>query len=331
MNEKIEKPRTTNTLIAIGIVVLLVMVFRINNRVSRLESSVHNVNNNQMTAFHDIRMTSSQIWELTNRFDIMNSEIIQATSPSFNHQINIQNFDTETAVAEILISFNLREFAPGDMITINAINAVGQNFSTEATTSLDGRFFAYIDLPVYANYILTFTATGDMITTGELMRLDIENMLSGRFGFFANPSVSSWLNHPTRVTLWPSFTNHARNDPSLGLKELVLSLEIDDEVVQTWDLMPYLLNIDGEHVLRINEDLFFDVDTNEDIYRDATQIITRLHIIDNLGIEYEQVDIIFMSHWHDRSWASELAGVAPVPSFQFSQDFERMGRVLIVR
>ncbi|MCL2361488.1 MAG: hypothetical protein FWC73_06725 [Defluviitaleaceae bacterium] len=326
MDENNSKPKTLITLLTIAIIVLLIIVFRINRRLSHLEANISNMNNNFFNAIHDVRMIQTHIWDLSNRIDALADDITQSTMLSFDHQLQVQSYDADTATAEVLVSFNLREFTPGDMIIISARGSDGQIISEEASASQDGRFSTVMNLPLRDNFALTFATHGSTVITEGIGHIDLQDMLSGRFAFFTNQGTSSGTNQPTRVTLWPQFTNNTQGDPALEVQELVLTLETEDEVIKTWDLISY-----WHEVSRLeSEGLAFTVTAGGDISPDSQNVITRLRITDNLGIEYEQVDFLFLPYWNvHEAWA--VAGdPTPQPSFQFGGDWERMGRVLIV-
>jgi len=301
--------------------ILLITTFQSNHRISDLRWQLDTLRN-------DIHMTQSHqsgiSWDLSNRIEALREEVILLTRLSYNPHVQITGYYSETSTAAILVSFYLREISPYDTVTVTARSQDGQSFTANATMSESGRFSAPLTIPALSNYVFTFTARGEVITTGELTQLNIADALQNRFWFHIGQGQTWGHSQPTTVTLWPSLRNITEGSSALDLRALSLSLEIDGEVITTWNLLNYWIRMPGdlEYMLRMEEGLEFTIGEDSDI-TPHSEIITRLVLHDYLGIRYEQVDQHF---FHIQvNWDSN----APVPA-QEVRDWEGMGRVIIV-
>jgi len=320
-----EKPKNTNILLVIGLILMLIINLSASRRIANLESVINNINENQFATAHDIRRVASEIWELNSRLDSLGEDLTQTVSLSFGQQIQIQSYNAEATIVNVRVSFNLREFTPGDGVTITAICTEGQLIIAQASASLDGRFFAYMDLPVQESYVLTFTTAGDRVTTGEITSLNLGDMLGDRFTFYTSQGTTSGTGRPTHVNLWPSLRNYTQGNQALGIQELNLTLETDGYVAMVWDLTPYLCE-NGR--LQVEEGLGFYVSDEEGhISPDTVSTITRLTIVDNLGIRYEQIDHLFLPYWREHTNWIEAGGSSIT---QHEDDWQRIGRVRIM-
>jgi len=340
-----ERPKTIITLLMLGIAALLIVTLHTNRRVASLEAIMRQMDVHQHLTMGNTQNINTTIWDLSGRVDALSEEIMQAARLSFNQQVLIQSYDREMATAEVLVSFYLREYTPGDVVSVIAAGQGGQVYSAYANTgaSTPGRFMATIALPVQDNYIFTFATYGDTVTTGELTQLNLADMLCGRFTFFTNQSQTRGPNQPTTVTLWPEFRNDTQGNPALEVVSLMLLLEADGEVIRTWDIMPHWDDLDGygtgwfvDHmgvrVLRLStreEGLSFTFGHGVGEVDPSATLMTRLVVYDNLGLRYEQVDQVF-AYWagHD-SWGTyTTAETREVP--WPDADWANLGRMRIV-
>jgi len=321
-------------LLLICVAVLLIITTCTNRRVGQLEWAINNLQNQQMNNMHATQMMQPNTWEITNRIDSLRDELLQAASLSFDQQVRIEGYDSETASADVVVSFYLREHRPGDVVSISASGQGGAAWSASASVSPSGRFSAPMTLPLNDNYTFTFTSTGDTVVTGELTQLDLADMLCGRFWFALNDgSGSRPHNQAPIVTLWPEFRNNTEGNQSLRIRSLRLYLESDNETVMSWDLLWIWDEIGGhgEDWLQITTDaISFRVGNEPGQVSPDAPLITRLVIVDELGIRYEQIDPVYSHHWllHDQSGSASVA--APVPAFPVHGNWDTMGRVRIV-
>jgi hypothetical protein len=255
----------------------------------------------------------------------MGEQFIQSARLSFDEIAQIQSFDRANATANVAVSFSLREHTIGGIVGITARGQSGETYAAH-TAFLDGRFVADITLPLRNNFTLSFTAeSGDTLTTGELMQFNLAEMLNRRFEYWLSQGSSvSGAEH----TIWftPSFRNETRGNSALEVQSLSLVLELENEVIRNWDLTPYLRVVENLQLLQMeNYDTFrLDVSEGGDVAPNENAI-ARLIIYDNLGIRYEQVDMIFtgtgITHVVGRSFSQREVFPVPVPAQVWADGF----------
>ena len=337
-------------ILIVGIIILVIMNRGLSSRLDNLHNAVHSVNSMHWSESQSTRMT---IWELNNRIDELSEMLIQSTRLSFNESIHIQGFDVQTASADVMISFFLREHTIGSAVSVTAACQNGQTHSYVADFS-NGRFTANMILPVHGNYTLTFAQQGQVLTTGELMQLDLSDRLCGRFSFWVNTGQSWGSVGPDVYSLHPRFLNNTQGNDLLEVNHLTLYLEADNEVVRSWDLLPHLMYSGGYtqtfnpgagrewffheaagfrdiYSIPLELDISFAVGNEPDDVRPGAAVL-RLVIYDNLGIRYEQVDPINLWARQDVAgggWGRTTQAV-PVPVPDFNWHSGEWGRVRMV-
>jgi len=350
-----EKPRRTiEALLLICIVVLVITNLRLNTRLTHLENSLNNIAIRDMNNMHDIRHSLS---EFSNRIDNVGEQLLLSARLTFDEAALIQRYNKETAFADVEVSFYLREHNLGDTVGVIARGRSGDTHTAEASFTA-GRFVADMTLPVQDNFTFSFTASGETITTGELMQLDLADMLCRRFTYWVGQGHSSGHGpggtHNT-ILLSPTFTNETQGNEALEVVSLNLIVETETAVIRNWDLMPYLGNVGDAQVFGaywdfnyrtaheiaagVREFIYDDratfaisVGEDEDVMPGET-IIARLVIYDNLGIRYEQIDMIFVpttTHMAGSRGRPMPVAVAPVQQWHFADGYERWGFIRMV-
>ncbi|MCL2285761.1 MAG: hypothetical protein FWC32_05280 [Firmicutes bacterium] len=321
-----QKPkRIIEILLLICIVALVISNGRLNNRLTSLENSINHISIMQMQEGNSIR---HQIWDVSNRVDTVSEQILQSTRLSFDEIALIQGYDGTTASADVQVSFYLREHNLGDTVGVTARGRVGDIHSTVASFT-NGRFVADITLPVQDNFTLSFTSTGDTLTTGELMELNLADMLSHRFSYWLGQGSSSGHGPGgsfNTIMLNPEFRNDTQGNESLNVRTLSISLEFDGTEIKNWDLTPYLRSGGNGQVLQIEYWGMFQIDVdNDENIRPGEVLTARLVIYDNLGIRYQQLDSVFVpiSHSVDRLGRATATAMAPVPAREVMFRYDR--------
>jgi len=276
-------------------------------------------------------MTRHTIWNLSANLDTLNEQLFQSTRSTFNEAVRIQSFNTSTASADVEISFYLREHTPGNTIKVTARGQTATHTATATFTN--GHFVATMTLPVQDNYTLTFATDGESVTTGELLQLNLASQLSGRFSYWLSHGQSWGTNQPVTYTFTPYFSNQTNGNPSLKVNALHLTIEVDDTVIQTWDLMPHLQNSADGQTLAIDWDGLAGITVGDEPGNipPGTQFVARLVIYDNLGIRYEQIDGMFAPYavTHSRSGGSASTPV-PVREWRYHGGYNGWGIIRIV-
>ena len=315
-----ENTKTLMVVLLFGIIILIVVNIISGLRISRLQTELQNINNNIFWAMNNTQNVNSSIWELSNRVDSISEQIIKSTRLSFDETAVIQSYNSATASANVKVSFYLREYNPGDTVSVIARSQEGHTHSVEANLSNDGRFLALMTLPVRENYVLSFSASGDAIVSGELTQFKLANQLRDRFFYSLHHGQSIGTNQPAVMTLHPTFTNNTQGNSAMEVTNLTLYIENESgEVISTWNLMPYLHTQGDTQVLELDwwyDTLSLSVGDDEGYIRPGEFLLTRLAVEDNMGIRYEQIESVFVERrQHDtrmgRGWADVVS--APVP------------------
>ncbi|MCL2406004.1 MAG: hypothetical protein FWC92_10755 [Defluviitaleaceae bacterium] len=313
-----EKPKYMVFLL-IGIVALLFISISSNRRISRLEMQINHIANSQVNNFHEAQHTRGTLWEVQGRLDEVSEEIARSARATFDETVHIHAFHASTTTVDVEVSFNLREHNPADAISVTARGHAGQTIGAVASTSGDGRFAAAMTLPLQDNYTLTFTASGDTITTGELMHFNLADQLCGRFIYHNSRNITSGTNMPTTVSLYTYFRNQTNGNPELMVTSLVLYIETESgNVIASHDLTAYLQNMGDMQVLADQRSHIALVAGDEagNISPDEfTQV--RLVIRDNLQIRYEQIDTLTVPGQLTSMRSSNEIAVAPIPVREF--------------
>ena len=322
MNEKQAKIMIR---LLVGIAALLVINFISTRRIARLEAQLNHLDGSISIVNSNISSIQSNLWGLSSRISEVSEQIVQGAKLSFDETVMIRAYHSFTASADVEVTFFLREYTPGDTISVTARGQNGEVLSAYASRADSGRFTAMLTLPVHDNYVFTFTATGATITTGELTQYNLADRLCRRFSFWLSQSHSFGANQPTTISLHPSFRNYTQGNPALEVTSLTLFIETEaGETIVIRDLADYLLDIGDMQMLDLpwgqwGQFLSFTVgDELGNIPPDET-VITRLVIRDNLGVRYEHKDILFFPGQlgqSARAGATDFAqAVMPVPTF----------------
>lgn len=300
--EKMKK--MTPTLLFVGIVVLGIMNLNLNSRISNLERSIQFANNSLIP---DIRGLYSMQQDISNKIDSMNAQVALNAKLSFDEAILVKSYHEATSSAEVDVSFSLKQFGEKDVVNVIARGMSGKTFDAIAVRSGSGRLATTMTLPVQDNYILSFTANGEANISGELTKLNLAEELRERFKYsFGTGQTSSSDERQIIISLYPEFSNNTQGNNALKVKELFVVVESGNTLVGTWDLLPHLQN---ESNIQIVND-----------YRTRLQIAsgdisasggnatpqniiefimpdegatTRLVIVDNMGVRYEQTDRVY--------------------------------------
>jgi len=310
-----EKPKTIISLLLIATAVLLVLNINTNRRVTRLEETINHLNTNLHNSVQDARQIQVSLWDLSNRIDSINEQIIQSTRLSFDETVLIQGYNGSAALADIKVSFYLKEHNPEYTVSVTARGRGGETHSAVANLSA-GRFAANMALPVRDSYVFTFTTSGATLITGELTQLNLEDQLCRRFTYYLSPGHSAGTNRPTVASLNPEFINNTNGNAALEVNKLVLLVESEDgEIIASWDLTPYLQIQGDRQVLMPLEWDHFSLTVGDEPGNIRADEFTnaRLQIHDNLGIHYEQLDQLFHPHQFDFRGGSGGAASMPIP------------------
>ena len=288
-----EKPRKTSTAVMlVAILALIIMNMSLSSRISNLE---HGINNIQINQVNDMRNLQ---WSISSQMELIEARISQLSRVSFDETLTISGYNGDELTAYVEIGFNLKEFGIDDEVSISARGTDGQLFSTVANHSGIGRFTATMSLPVQDNFTLTFTAMGATVTSGNLMELNLADRLCDRFRFsFGVGASTTHATHGNRAstvfTLSPHLINETEGNDLLAIRNVYIFALSNGNVVQEWDLLPYL-QTDGISQFIEGSGLWewdrFQLTESEIEESDITAI--RLVIYDNLGIRYEQMQQI---------------------------------------
>ena len=283
-------------MVFIGVIVLIIININLNKRLNNLDWSYGNLNAEYKQLHNDIQ-------GISDRIDLISEHITQNAKLSFDESILIQKYNNSTLVADVEIAYFLKEHKTGETVTVTARNQSGQTYTAMAIRSDTGRFSANMTLPVYDNYVLTFTTGRETNRTGELMRLNLADRLVGYERFNLNYgysySYSTPDTQPSVIHFQPSFSNNTQGSDALTISKISLSLESDGEPVMAWDLLPYLQNSGNTQVLRLDESnseaFWITIGTEPGQLQPSEKLVARLAISDNLGVNYERTDKVSIS------------------------------------
>jgi len=291
--------RAVSALMLVGIVVLVVINVNLNNRLKNLEWSLSNMSAGYSQWHNEI---NSLRWDISNKIDSINEQVMQNARLSFDESVLIQRYDVTSSTAEIEVSFHLKEYSVGETVVITARGQSNQTYNAKTIRSDTGRFSANMTLPVQDNYTVTFTTDGGTIRSEELMRFDLADRLTGyeRFKYNFTYGHSSGGNQPSTLAIQPDFSNNTQGNAALIINEIYLSLESNGEPVMTWNLLPYLQNTVGMQVLALGEynrndfEIIVDSETGQVKPNGWFTAVARLTIHDNLGLKYERTDQVYI-------------------------------------
>lgn len=302
-------------LLAIGLIILVIMNRNLGRRITHLENQLHA---NHVNQFHETSHLRSLMWDVSNQVATIREEVQQSLRLTFNETVVITAYNSQTGSASAQVSFYLREYNPANSVSVTAQSHSGYT-RTAAANFANGSFMAELELPLRYNYTLTFSSTGDTITTGELIQFSPAEELCSRFSFWIGHG-HTWRHVPDggygSVTIRPYFSNNTNGNQLLYVSALTLCFEIDGNILTSRNLMPYLhgtswgqefgLLWDERTALEvaagIRDNDFFDTDGTFTFYigdepgsiPPNTEITVRLTIRDNLGIQYRQTDSILV-------------------------------------
>jgi len=284
-----EKPKKIFAiLLFVSIFALIITNIGLSGRISNLEHSINNIQFNQAQEVRNLQ------WDLSHRIDLINEQIEQMSRISFDETFNILRYNSVNLSADVEIGFNLKEFGIDDIVSVTARGMNGQIIESGASLSGAGRFTATMTLPVQDNFTLSFNAVGDSVTSGSLIDLHLANMLSDRFRFHSNGSISS-SRDANSMWLSPHFATETQGNNALEVRDIALQLISDGDVVEYWDLLPYLRTIGNIQVIDEFTLDYFQI--NESRLTVEGFNIVRLIIHDNLGIRYEQMEQLPFFHF----------------------------------
>ena len=310
MSENEKSGKLIIFLLFVVILVLFVSNIRLGRRISDLENSQWNVSHNHR---HEMQMIRSDIWQ---GFRDIRQYLEYATSLTGDVDVSIQSINTGDLTADVYVSFFLREFTLGDVVSINARSTTNQQvFSAVTNKSETGRFSANITLPLVDNFILNFVADGPTIRTGNLADVLLADELCDRFQFNLSQgsSVTSDFrgqDRRTTIHVTPHLFNRTQGDESLEIVYLSLQLEsLDGDIIRRWNLTrhlhreyPFQVMPDGHWwnwqtfeipVLEQGTEVVAGVH-GRGYVMPGEIVIARLIIYDNLSIRYEQSEQIFV-------------------------------------
>ena len=304
---------------ALTLIVLVVMNFSLHTRLTHMQ---HTLNHLQINQFHSPHVHYLQD-TLTRQLHELEAQIERIGRPSFGETWRILSYDPDTLSAQVELGFNLQQFGLDDTVSVTATGSTGDSFTAVATLHPHepGRFTAQLHLPLQDNFELSFSAMGSAVSTGHLLRLPLANQLAERFQF---ETISDFWNYhegqivtERSLNITPLLHNDTQGDPLLEIRSASLVALSEQTVLQAWDLLPYLAtrphgqstiferrgwaDFDHEHTFQLRQEPETPV---------ATAI--KLVIYDNLGIRYEQLDILDLGWWTD--WQRQSSAQRPMQS-----------------
>jgi len=305
-----EKQSKVAAILMVAVLMLLVINnLRLNSRMRNLEELLQDTNIQLSHSANNIRSSISILR------DTLSEQIIQSTRITFNEHVNISAYNAATTMVDMQLSFYLREYTPGSIVTITARGQDGQVYTGNATR-LDGRFVSDMSLPMHDSYTLTFTAVGDTIVTGEIMQFSPTVWLTDRFILWIGQELYAfrYTGGAASITITPRFRNNTHGNPMLNINSMVMQIEVDGIVVKTRCLTNYLFDTGYYQVLdlmgrRSRSDVKamtmpIPIETVNkgtitlnfgDGYGQIPSGTTvyRLVIYDNLGIRYEETSMLY--------------------------------------
>ena len=324
-----EKLGIAPTLLVIGIVMLLVLNINANRRIARMESQINNLHFALNNIAQDTRSVQGNFWTMQQSINELGEQIHRDARLSFDETVSIRAFNSTDRVADVEVSFYLKERNPADIISITARGQDGQTRTAAATVTGSGRVTAAMSLPLEGNYVFTFTSAGETITTGELMRYNLADRLCGRFSYWMNQGdIGHFAGHGQNLSFQPHFRNDMQGDPALKVTDLTLFIETQDGlVIAAWDLADYLIvTADGAQTLVLpgRNDLSLVIDDETRSVRQDEFTLARLVIRDNLGLRYE---VLQTALFPQRFFVGDGWEQAQLAERQWLSD---MGRIRIV-
>ena len=249
-------------ILSLALIALIIANVNIYNRIANLENTIVQTEFNHSQELQNMRFDIS---------DSINEQIAQAMRASYDESTRVLSFDGQSASADIEISFRLKEYGAEDAVSVTASGSGGHIINTVSQYEL-GLFKAQMTLPVEDNYSLNFNSRGLSIRSGELMNINIANMLCERFdyglGIGFTGGSSARVNY---MSFHPSIGNSTNGDDALKISSILFSVESGGVEVASWDLMPFL-RTDGVFQ-RIDTyadiDIYVDVDADMDVYADV--------------------------------------------------------------
>lgn len=277
-----------------------------NMRFNYIERRIDGIMFTQISDSQNIR---AEVWR---GLEEMRLEVEQATRPASDVQVEVLSFNGSDLIADINVSFFLREFGPGDVVWVKA-QCEQRLTSTTAVMSEAGRFSAYFTLPITSFHSLSFITEGTTIRTGALADVYLAEELAGRFSVSIGQGSSNWREggrNIRTIRVWPFIFNDTQGNESFLIKDVFFNLEsFEGELIRSWSLNTFLHNENGiwqnmnPHIDVIHDLVhhgFFDVpvvahggtdeSTNENgkgFLQECEDAVARLVMYDVLGIRYE--------------------------------------------
>ena len=289
-----EKTKKATTLMFILVLALIISNILLISRISNLERTVMN-NQSDFAVRNELHSLRSDIWLQINELNERNEQIAQSLRSSFDESVSIERYNYQDASVDATLSFRLREHAGDDAVSIVVAGIDGRIIEAGALYS-SGRFSASLTLPVDDDYTVTYSSRGAQVKSGDLMRLNIAEILCERFSYSFGVSHGGTDTQTQNASFFPHLSNWTDGNDALLLNDAVFSIEQGGLVIASWDLMPFMV-IEGnsqstgvfEHSLRENFQL--TVGEGSGYLRPDTEAIIRIVMHDNLGVRYEQMDM----------------------------------------
>lgn len=282
-------------------VVLAITNFNLNSRISSLERTIQSINSSLL---NNMQGLYSGQYDISNKIDSMNEQAAQNAKLSFDEAALIKGYHEAAATVDIDVSFGLKQFDSDDAVNVTARGTNGKTIDAVAVRSSAGRFSSTLALPVQDNYVLTFTTNGVSNISGELIKLNLENELCGRFKYDFGTGRTESSGKQTITSLYPSFLNFTQGNTALNIKEISLIAESGNTVIGTWDLLPYLRDeANSQTINDYQEQLKISAGENPNLSGDSKDVIEfavpfegatiRLAFTDNMGVRYERTDRVY--------------------------------------
>ena len=286
-------------LLVLVIIGLIVTNIRQHMRFNFIEQRVNDMVHMQMSEWHNIR---SATWHELGQ---IRRELEEATRLAGDVHVAALSLCGYELTAEVNVSFFLREFEPGDVVWVKAQSDETLK-SVAAVLSENGRFGAYLTLPIASHHSLSFVTEGATIRSGALAEVYLAEDLAGRFfvSFGGGVSLREGWQDVWLKRVWPLFTNVTEGNEGLLLRDAFLYLEsLEGEVIRSWNLGPFI-QYEADFLQLMNpHDLihqtYFSVPIVEQgragtasqngrgYLRAGEDVAARLVMYDRLGIRYE--------------------------------------------
>ena len=328
-------PNKKSSKIVVMLLFLIIALLIFNNiRLSaRLNDVQRRIDNITFSQMQDMSALRSDIWR---GMDQIRHELEQSTRLASDVIVSVRSFNGADLTADVDVSFFLREFSAGDVVSVNASEYGEQQLiSTVASQSESGRFSANMILPLAGNFSLSFIAEGPTIRSGALADVFLADELCDRFRYSLGQGISTFRNGgrgSMTISVTPFLINSTQGDESLAIRDIYLSLEsFEGAAIRSWDLTSFLCNEDSSFQILLQDSMWeegnwelFEIPVREqdstgeaenlygrDYVMPGEVVVARLVIYDYLGIRYEQSSQIYVPDGMIGGFASH--GIAALP------------------